>query len=145
MQNRKFNTVPKLNALLETALYVKDLERSVAFYKKVFEFELISTSERLCALSISNRFVLLLFLKGGSTVAAITSGGIIPPTDGDGHLHLAFAIAAGELENWENWLVENDIKVESKVNWERGGTSIYFRDPDKHLLELATPGLWSIY
>ncbi|MGB8822056.1 MAG: glyoxalase, partial [Pseudolabrys sp.] len=23
--------------------------------------------------------------------------------------------------------------------------SLYFRDPDGHLLELATPGLWSIY
>ena len=23
--------------------------------------------------------------------------------------------------------------------------SIYFRDPDGHLLELATPGLWSVY
>jgi len=27
----------------------------------------------------------------------------------------------------------------------RGGHSIYFRDPDGHLLELATPGLWAIY
>jgi len=137
--------VPKLNALLETALYVEDLERSVAFYKKIFEFEPISSSERLCALSISNRYVLLLFLKGASTVAKVTSGGVIPPTDGDGQLHLAFAIAADELEKWENWLVENGIEVESKVKWTLGGTSIYFRDPDKHLLELATPGLWTIY
>ncbi len=137
--------VPKLNALLETALYVEDLECSVTFYKTIFEFEPISSSERLCALSISNRYVLLLFLKGGSTVAKVTSGGIIPPTDGDGQLHLAFAIAASELEQWENWLVEKGIEIESKVKWERGGTSIYFRDPDNHLLELATPGLWSVY
>lgn len=137
--------VPKLNALLETALYVEDLERSVTFYKTIFDFEPISSSERLCALSISDRYVLLLFLKGGSTVANVTTGGIIPPTDGDGQLHLAFAIAASELEQWENWLVEKEIEVESKVKWERGGTSIYFRDPDNHLLELATPGLWSVY
>lgn len=137
--------VPKLNALLETALYVADLERSVAFYKKIFEFETLSSSERLCALNVSNRQVLLLFLKGASTVATVTSGGIIPPTDGDGQLHLAFAIAADELEKWENWLAENDVQVESEVKWERGGTSIYFRDPDQHLLELVTPGLWTIY
>ena len=137
--------VPKLNALLETALYVADLERSVAFYKKIFEFETLSSSQRLCALNISNRQVLLLFLKGASTVATVTSGGIIPPTDGDGQLHLAFAITADELEKWESWLAENDVQVESEVKWERGGTSLYFRDPDKHLLELVTPGLWRIY
>ena len=137
--------VPKLNALLETALYVADLERSVAFYKTIFEFETLSSSERLCALNVSNRQVLLLFLKGASTVATVTSGGVIPPNDGDGQLHLAFSIAADELENWETWLVENGIEIESKVKWERGGTSIYFRDPDQHLLELVTPGLWTIY
>jgi len=137
--------VPKLNAVLESALYVEDLERSVAFYKTIFEFEPISSSERLCALNVSNRQVLLLFLKGASTVATVTSGGIIPPHDGDGELHLAFSIAASELEQWENWLVENGIEIESKVKWTLGGTSIYFRDPDKHLLELATPGLWTIY
>ncbi len=137
--------VPKLNAVLETALYVEDLERSVAFYKTIFEFEPISSSERLCALNVSNQQVLLLFLKGASTVATFSSGGIIPPHDGDGELHLAFSIAASELEQWENWLIENGIEIESKVKWTRGGTSIYFRDPDKHLLELATPGLWTIY
>ncbi len=137
--------VPKLNGVLETALYIEDLERSVSFYKTIFEFETLSSSEQLCALNVSNQQVLLLFLKGASTVAKVTSGGIIPPTDGDGELHLAFSIAASKLEEWENWLVENDIEVESKVKWERGGTSIYFRDPDKHLLELVTPGLWTIY
>ncbi len=136
---------PKLNALLETALYVEDLERSVAFYKTIFEFEPISSSERLCALSVLDRQILLLFLKGASTVETVTFGGIIPPNDGDGQLHIAFAIPASELERWEIWLIANDIEIESKVKWERGGTSIYFRDPDEHLLELATPGLWTIY
>jgi len=137
--------VPKLNAVLETALYVEDLERSVSFYKTIFEFETLSSDERLCALNVSNQQVLLLFLKGASTVVKVTSGGIIPPHDGDGELHLAFSIAASELEQWENWLVENDIEIESQVKWTRGGTSIYFRDPDKHLLELATLRLWTIY
>lgn len=137
--------VPKLNAVLETALYVEDLERSVSFYKTIFEFEPLSVSERICALSVSDQQVLLLFLKGGSTIATVISGGVIPPTDGDGNLHLAFSIAASELKQWENWLEEKDIEIESKVKWSLGGTSIYFRDPDDHLLELATPGVWTIY
>jgi len=33
----------------------------------------------------------------------------------------------------------------SAVDWQRGSRSIYFADPEGHLLELATPGLWSVY
>jgi len=35
--------------------------------------------------------------------------------------------------------------VEGRVDWPAGGKSVYFRDPDGHMLELATPGLWRIY
>ena len=84
------------------------------------------------------RQVLLLFKKGASR--AITS-----PHDGDGELHLAFAIPSDELPNWESWLQQRGIAVEEKRMWESGGWSLYFRDPDRHLLELATPGTWSVY
>jgi catechol 2,3-dioxygenase-like lactoylglutathione lyase family enzyme len=42
-------------------------------------------------------------------------------------------------------LESEDISVESRVTWRRGGQSLYFRDPDGHLVELATPGIWAIY
>jgi catechol 2,3-dioxygenase-like lactoylglutathione lyase family enzyme len=58
---------------------------------------------------------------------------------------VAFAIAADELAPWEERLRERGIAVEGRTDWSRGGHSIYFRDPDGHLLELATPGLWRIY
>ena len=35
--------------------------------------------------------------------------------------------------------------LEGRTEWPRGGVSVYFRDPDGHLLELATPGLWEGY
>jgi hypothetical protein len=38
-------------------------------------------------------------------------------------------------------LGERGVEIESEVHWERGGTSVYFRDPDNNLLELATPKL----
>lgn len=67
------------------------------------------------------------------------------PHDGEGELHLAFAIHAETLADWEAWLEENQIEIEEKRAWERGGHSLYFRDPDRHLIEIATPGVWPTY
>lgn len=136
---------PKLDGILESSLYVADLKTSLSFYTKIFNFETLFSDERLCALNISDKQVLLLFLKGASNAPMTSSGGIIPPHDGAGQSHLAFSIAASELENWKNWLRDHNVEIESEYKWERGATSLYFRDSDRHLLELATPGLWSIY
>ena len=137
--------MPNLNRLLESSLYVEDLDRSVQFYTVVLNLETLTSDERFCALSVAGHQVLLLFRKGGSTEPAVIPGGIIPPHDGGGNLHLAFSIAAADLEHWEKRLKENGIPVESKVHWPRGGQSLYFRDPDNHLVEFVTPGCWSIY
>src|SRR6266567_9531276 len=67
------------------------------------------------------------------------------PHDGDGELHVAFGIPSAELANWESWLQTRGIAVEERRTWELGGWSLYFRDPDRHLIELATPGTWSVY
>lgn len=130
---------PATNGILESSLYVSDLARSVQFYEDVFGFRLISRfGPRGCAMAAGPSQILLLFVKGGSR--DITS-----PHDGDGELHLAFAIPAEELGRWEAWLSEKRIAIEEKRQWEAGGWSLYFRDPDRHLIEVATPGVWSIY
>jgi len=130
---------PKTDGILESSLYVEDVARSIRFYQDVFGLQVISDfGERGCAMQAGPHQVLLLFKKGASR--AITS-----PHDGDGELHLAFAIPSGELPNWESWLEQRGIAVEEKRKWELGGWSLYFRDPDRHLLELATPGTWSVY
>lgn len=130
---------PRSEGLLESSLYVDDVQRSVAFYEKIFGFRLISDfGGRGCAMQAGERQVLLLFKKRASI-------GMETPHDGDGELHVAFAIAASALEEWERWLAANGIAVEEKKAWERGGWSLYFRDPDRHLLEVATPGVWTIY
>jgi catechol 2,3-dioxygenase-like lactoylglutathione lyase family enzyme len=130
---------PKTEGFLESSLYVEDVARSVRFYEKIFGFQVISNfGGRGCALQAGHRQVLLIFKKGASV--AIQS-----PHDGAGELHLAFAIPASELDRWEAWLAENGIALEEKRAWELGGVSLYFRDPDRHLLEVATPGVWTIY
>jgi len=130
---------PRTEGILESSLYVDDVSRSAQFYEKVFGFRVISDfAPRGCAMGAGPRQVLLLFLKGGSRALGT-------PHDGEGQLHLAFAIQAEELPLWEDRLAENEIPIEEKRTWELGGQSIYFRDPDRHLIEIATPGVWSIY
>jgi catechol 2,3-dioxygenase-like lactoylglutathione lyase family enzyme len=58
---------------------------------------------------------------------------------------VAFSIPADELAAWEARLAGAGVEIEGRTRWPRGGDSIYFRDPDGHLLELATPGLWTGY
>ena len=99
----------------------------------------------MCAFDVGGRSVLLLFRRGASADTMVLPGGTIPPHDGQGPLHMAFAVAAEELPAWEDLLRERGIAVEGRTDWPRGGRSIYFRDPDGHLLELATPGLWPTY
>jgi catechol 2,3-dioxygenase-like lactoylglutathione lyase family enzyme len=140
--------VPGVNRVLETFLWVEDAERAADFYQRLFGFEAIGRSSepgRLIALSVGGNQVLLLGKVGASAQPSSTPGGIIPPTVGSGNTHVAFPIAAAELRAWEKRLAEKGIAIESKVKWERGGQSIYFRDPDGNLLELATPGVWTIY
>jgi catechol 2,3-dioxygenase-like lactoylglutathione lyase family enzyme len=124
----------KVGSILESALYVDDLDRSARFYETVFGFERVDGSERLCALRVADRQLLLLFKRGTSA-----------DHDGRGRLHLAFAVAAADLDAWEARLGRHGVPIESRKSWERGGRSVYFRDPDDHLLELATPGTWAVY
>jgi catechol 2,3-dioxygenase-like lactoylglutathione lyase family enzyme len=135
---------PPLASVLETSLYVDDLERARAFYEGLMGLRRIFGDNRMTALDVGGQSALLLFLRGGSTGGAVTPGGTIPPHDGSGPLHFAFAITADALADWERHLGANGVAIEGRVTWPRGGTSVYFRDPDGHLVELATPGLWDI-
>lgn len=135
----------RVRGLLESSLYVGDVERARAFYVDLFGFPVLTADDRLCALDVAGGAVLLLFRKGGTDQDVRIPGGVIPGHHGEGHLHLAFAVAADELAGWEARLGERGIAIESRTSWPRGGLSIYFRDPDQHLVELVTPGVWATY
>lgn len=137
--------MPRLTDVKETALYVDDMPRAVAFYRDVMGLSPLVQDERFCALDVSGRHVLLLFLRGSSLETAALPGGTIPPHDGSGPLHIGFSVDAGELEQWERHFDAHRVEILSDMDWPRGGRSLYFRDPDGHLLELLTPGVWTTY
>jgi len=137
--------MPVITRILETALYVDDLDALAAFYRDVLGLRVLDSSSRLVSLDAGQATVLLLFRRGATLSGFTTSSGSIPPHDGQGPAHLAFAIAADDLAAWELRLQEHGVTIESRVRWDRGGRSIYFRDPAGHSVELATPGTWAVY
>jgi catechol 2,3-dioxygenase-like lactoylglutathione lyase family enzyme len=137
--------MPVLTGIIESCLYVEDIDRAASFYEKILGLRRIAGDNRFLAYSVADRDVLLLFKRGATTQPLQTPGGIIPLCEGSGQNHVAFALTADQLSSWEKQLTGHHIPVESRVQWPAGGASLYFRDPDQNLLELATPGLWSIY
>ena len=136
---------PKLDRVIETCLYVDDLDRAAEFYERVLGLTALTADARFRAYDVGGASVLLLFRRGATLETVHMPGGTIPPHDGRGPLHMALAIAADALPQWEQRLADHGVAVEGRTDWSRGGHSIYFRDPDGHLLELATPGLWRTY
>ena len=141
----------KLGRLLESAIYVQDTRRAMEFYGRALGLQPLSPPDpedanpRLIALDVLGSQVLLLFRRGGSADGVTFDGGFIPAADAQGTTHFAFAIEAHHYDGWKTHLLGEGVNIESEVKWERGGRSLYFRDPDGHLVELATPGLWRTY
>lgn len=140
-ETAKLPAPPTVQSILETSLYVDDMDRARRFYEEVFGLVTMLASERLCALDVNGRSVLLLFQRGMS----LDPGQFGAPHDGSGPLHFAFAVSAEDLPAWEERLRLHGVAVEQRTTWPRGGQSLYFRDPDGHLGELATPCVWSMY
>ena len=136
---------PGLAGILETVLYVDDLARAASFYEAVLGLTPAYEDHRMRAYDVAGHGMLLLFRRGASLQTVTLPGGTIPSHDGGGPAHVAFSVGADKLSAWQAHLSKHGIAIEGGTEWPRGGRSVYFRDPDSHLLELATPGLWPGY
>jgi len=141
--------MPNVTGLLESALFVGDLQRARGFYGRVFGLQELEVSDDGCVLVVAKGQLLLLVTEAKAIVPSQTPGGTVPPClaapiQAVGAGHVAFSIPAAGLEAWRAHLKSERVVVESEVAWQGGAHSLYFRDPDGHLLELATPGLWGI-
>lgn len=136
---------PRLGGILETAVYVDDLERASAFYVRLLGIEPVLRQERLHAFAIAPGETLLIFPRALSQYDSQTYFGRIPGHATRGPGHFAFRISAAVLEDWRAWLGHLGIVIISQTDWPQGGISLYFNDCDGNVLELATPGLWPNY
>ncbi len=138
---------PPIHGVVESILYADDLPRAMAFYREVLGFVPLKGDggERFQAFDAGGRGVLLLFKRGGTLLPMPAPGGTIPPHNGIGPHHIAFGIDPECYDAWVKRLREHGVAIESETHWARGGRSLYFRDPENHLVELVTPGIWPNY
>lgn len=125
--------------VLETVLYVDDLDAAERFYGEVLALEFESRKEGIFVFFRCGDGMLLLF----DPQAAMT-GRAVPPHGARGPGHACFAIAEGALDAWRDRLRDAGVAIEREMTWPRGGRSFYFRDPAGNSLELATPRIWGL-
>jgi len=127
----------KLNRILETSLYAEDLEAAEAFYTGMLGLEVHS---RLAGRHVFFRVgaeMLLVFNPDRTEKEADSPHGC------RGRGHVAWAVPAGEMEDWRRRLAEKRVPFKDHL-WREGIHSLYFSDPAGNSLELAAPNLWDI-
>jgi len=139
---------PTLNGLVETALFVEDVGRASDFYETVLGLSKVKASDTGCVFRTGNqRYLLIVSRKAAQTPNRATSWRCLATRrssqhDGRGPGHIAFGIRKDALDFWRARLAKHDVDLLSEISWESGARSLYFRDPNGHMIELATPGIW---
>jgi catechol 2,3-dioxygenase-like lactoylglutathione lyase family enzyme len=130
----------RIQAVIETAVYVDDLRAAGTFYGTVLGLRVIGREPgRHVFFQVGEASVLLAF-----RAEATLKGDPLPPHGASGPGHFALGIEAEALDAWRKLLQGHGVTIEKEVEWPRGGKSIYFRDPAGNSVELVTPGVWGL-
>ncbi|GAA6057917.1 hypothetical protein JCM3770_002205 [Rhodotorula araucariae] len=156
--------LPKITHVLELCLYARHLPTSVAFYSQTLRLGTpFLDTPRMAGFSLGAT-TLLVFQRGATSAdSPMPDGrGVIPGhgpaadsdvPDGDAAMaslklrtHFALAVdRAADVDAWEGEFRTAGVTVLGTVAWPRGGKSVYFADPDGHVGEIASRGIWPHY
>jgi len=137
------STEIKISGVLETCLYVDNLEAADAFYSKLPGLELVAKEEGRHIFYRCGQNMLLLFNPGHTAIEQTeVNGNPIPLHGASGAGHIAFSTDENSIDGWREFLETNDISIESEVTWPNGAVSLYFRDPAGNSLEVVSRSLW---
>ena len=124
-------------AILESALYVNDLEKAKDFYTKIIGLRFHAEKKGRHVFLECGPGVLLLFNPETTKEGDIPHG-----STGSGHV--AFKIGDEDFEAWREHFRDHGVNIEKEIDWPEGTKSFYFRDPSGNSLELATSKLWGL-
>jgi catechol 2,3-dioxygenase-like lactoylglutathione lyase family enzyme len=133
------------SAILESALYVDDLDAAERFYRELLGLAVIAKVPGRHVFFRCGDGVLLLFDAEATRMPPSPDARFpVPPHGTIGSGHLCFAATAAEIDAWRDRLAASGVAIEAQIAWPNGGRSIYFRDPCGNSLEFAEPRIWGI-
>jgi len=128
---------PGIAGILETVLYVADLNRAERFYVEVMGLRQIGKEADRHVFFRVGTGVLLLFLADRTRKA-----GTLPAHGAHGEIHVCLRIDPETYDPWRKRIASHGLAIERDMTWPNNGRSFYFRDPDGNLLELADADIW---
>jgi catechol 2,3-dioxygenase-like lactoylglutathione lyase family enzyme len=135
----------KPSAILESALYVTDLDAAERFYGTVIGLERIGAVEGRHVFFRCGTGILLLFDAEATRQPPPPGATLpVPPHGAAGEGHLCFSADAEEIDGWKARLESHGIAIEADFEWPKGGRSIYVRDPSGNSIEFAEPRIWGL-
>ncbi len=130
-----------LGGLHHVTMIVKDVSRSVAFYRNLLGLRLVKQTVNEDDRSARHLFFGDAEGRPGTIVTCLEYPQLDEGTVGVGSTHhVAFCVGSEEeLEAWRSYLESRGVAC-TEVLDRTYFKSVYLRDPDGHILELATMG-----
>jgi catechol 2,3-dioxygenase-like lactoylglutathione lyase family enzyme len=136
---------PGHDGVLETTLYVDDLEKAEQFYGGILGLaKIYSVPGRQLVFRCGDGVLLIFDPKQTERDPIMINGAKIPLHGARGAGHMAFRVPHERLAAWRDHLGANHVSIESEIAWPNAAHSIYFRDPAGNSLEFATTDIWKV-
>ena len=130
----------KIKAVIETAIYVEDLQATETFYGTTLGLRIIGKEPGHHVFFQVGEGNVLLAFRAETTL----KGDHLPPHGATGPGHFALGVEAESFDAWRKLLQGHGVTIEKELAWPKGGRSIYFRDTAGNSVELVTPGVWGL-
>lgn len=145
---------PRLGQIVETILYTSNVPRLAGWYKDVMGLTPFTGQgdlpiEKAAGFHLPGDTILLLFNRDMTTQdVAVPQRGVIPKHGSPTGLgqHIAFGCdGLKAIDEWEAHFKEKGVPLVGRMDWERGGKSLYVHDWEGHVIEVMTRGVWRVY
>jgi len=133
-----------IDGILETALYVDDLDAAEAFYGELLGLERVLRAGDRHVFYRCGPGILLIFNRAETLKPPPDDALPVPPHGTAGAGHVCFRMDGPAIDRMVEKLNKAGIVIESDFRWPTGARSLYFRDPAGNSLECAEPRLWNL-